>query len=164
MREMRLGRRAVTDRARIRAIIDACQVLRIGAQDAEGVFVVPVNFGVDWEDGAPLPRFYLHSARAGRKAEAFRAAGARVAVELDIDRGTIEGDYSCAYSRSYASIMGSGTVHEVADVDERVRALELIMARAAPGAPASFTREGLERVAVFRIDVDRMSAKERSPR
>ena len=167
MRPMRLAKREVTDRARIHAIIDACQVLRIGARDADGMFIVPVNFGCTWEDDEPLPRFYLHSAREGRKAEAFSAggsAGAQVAFELDCDRGTIAGDYSCAYSRAYVSIMGSGLVHEVTDEDERERALALLMGHAAPGAPASFTPEGMARVAVFRLDAIELSAKERGPK
>lgn len=165
MRPMRLSKREVTDPTRIRQILDEAQVLHIGAQDAEGIFVVPVNFGYRW-DGA-LPRLYLHSAREGRKADALRAceaAGLAVAVELECDRGTIEGNYSCAFSRSYASIMGSGTAHEVTDEDEREDALRLIMEHCAPGAEVSFTPAGLERVAVFRIDVVQMSAKERNPK
>lgn len=163
MRAMRLARRAVNDAGRVLEIIDACQVLRIGAVDDEGMFIVPVNFGYVWDEDASLPHFYVHSAREGRKADAFRP-GAPVAVELDWDRGNIEGDYSCAYSRSYASIMGSGYVCEVTDEKERLRALELIMAHAAPGASTAFTAEGIGRVAIFRIDVTQLTAKERLPK
>lgn len=164
MRPMRLGKRAVTDPARIRKIIEDTQVLRIGAQDAGGMFIVPVNFGFSWLEGSPLPSFYVHSAHEGRKAEAFSHAGATVAIELDCDRGNITGGYSCSYSRSYASIMGTGTVRKVEDDAERRYALELIMAHAAPEAPVAFTAEGLLRVAIFRIDPIELSAKERLPK
>lgn len=166
MRPMRLSKREVRDTARIREIIEGCHVLRIGATDAEGMFIVPVNFGYAWSDDEALPHFYIHSAREGRKADAFRAGGddgTPVALELDIDRGSITGTYSCAWSRSYASIMGTGTVREVTDEGQRVRALELLMAHAAPGAEASFTPDGMARVAIFRIDVAHLSAKERAP-
>ena len=84
MRPMRLGKRAVTDPAQIRAIIEACQVLRLGVVDAEGMFIVPVNFGYVWEADQELPCFYLHSAREGRKADAFYAGGDRgVPVAFD---------------------------------------------------------------------------------
>lgn len=164
MRHMRLAKREITDKARIREIVETCQVLRIGVVDDEGMFIVPVNYGYIWDEDAALPRFYIHSAREGRKADAFRSqgdAGTPVALELDQDRGTIVGSYSCAYSRSYASIMAAGRVREVADEDERQHALKLIMAHAAPEAPTSFTPEGVARVAIFRIDVDHLTAKER---
>lgn len=167
MRPMRLGKRAVTDPAQIRAIIEACQVLHLGVVDAEGMFIVPVNFGYVWEADQALPCFYLHSAREGRKADAFYAGGDRgvpVAFELDCDRGNIVGDYSCAYSRSYASIMGNGTIRAVEDETERRCALERIMEHAAPGSTASFSPEGLARVAIFRLDANELTAKERRPK
>ncbi len=165
MRQMRLRKRAVTDADEIRQIIEGCQVLRIGLTDAEGMFIVPVNFGYAWDEAVGLPRFYVHSAQEGRKAEAIAAGGAEgapVAFELDRDGGNIVGDYSCAYSRAYESVMGSGRMREVEDDAEREMGLRLLMAHAAPGAPATFTREGMGRVAVFRLDVEQLSAKRRS--
>ena len=165
MREMRLHKRAVTDADEVRQIIEECQVLRLGLIDEEGMFIVPVNFGYAWDEATGLPRFYVHSAREGRKAEAVLAGGAdgaAAAFELDVDGGNIVGDYSCAYSRAYASVMGCGRVREVVDDAEREEGLRLLMAHAAPGAPAAFTHEGMGRVAIFRLDVDQLSAKRRS--
>ena len=51
MRPMRRQDRAVTDPEKIRAVIDACEVCRLGFQDGRGVYVVPVNFGHAMEDG-----------------------------------------------------------------------------------------------------------------
>lgn len=167
MRPMRLSKREARDTARVREIIEKCHVLRIGAADAEGMFIVPVNFGYEWPEDEALPRFFIHSAREGRKADAFRTGGdggTPVALELDIDRGNITGTYSCAWSRSYASIMGTGAIREVTDEGQRACALELLMAHAAPGAEATFTPDGMARVAIFRIDVDHLSAKERAPK
>lgn len=165
MREMRLRKRAVTDAGEVRQIIEECQVLRLGLIDDEGMFIVPVNFGYAWDEKTALPRFYVHSAREGRKAEAVLAGGTDgvvAAFELDVDGGNIVGDYSCAYSRAYASVMGCGRVREVVDAAEREDGLRLLMAHAAPGAPAAFAHEGMARVAIFRLDVERLSAKRRS--
>lgn len=168
MRPMRLAKREVQDPERIREIIDSCQVLHIGAQDDEGMFIVPVNFGYLWKEGAAFPSFYLHSAGQGRKAMAFCDTtsddGVSVAIELECDRGNIVGSYSCAYSRSYVSVMGAGSIHKVLDDEERILGLQLLMQHAAPGAPANFTAEGIGRVAIFRIDVEQLSAKERAPK
>ncbi len=168
MHEMRLSKRQITDSAAIRQIVEDAQVLRVGAQDADGMFIVPLNYGYTWDDETQLPTFYLHSAREGRKAEAFcagGAAGTKVAFEMDEDRGNITGSYSCAWSRSYRSIMGEGTIRLVEDEAERTHALELLMAHAAPGAPApTFSPEGMARVAIFRLDATHLTAKERAPK
>ena len=61
--------------------------------------------------------------------------------------------------------MGSGIVFPVEDPAEKERALHLIMEHAAPDMPApAFTPEAVARVAIFRIDVGEMSAKERAPK
>ena len=174
MRGMRLAKREITDEVELRGLVNSCQVLRIGAVDDEGVFVVPVNYGYEWhgldadslDDGSPIITFYIHSAREGRKAECFRAngdAGVEVAIELDTDGGNIVGSYSCAYSRSYASIMGMGHVIPVEDETEKVRALTRIMEHAAPGAQTRFEPEAVARVAIFRIDVTQLTGKKREP-
>ena len=164
MRPMRRANRQITDPAEVRALIERCHTVRVGAVDEDGVFVVPLNFGYEWVGGRLV--LYLHSASEGRKAEAF-SRGPRVAIEMVVELGVITGGYACAYSFSYQSIMGSGLISPVANVDEKRRALELIMRHMAPGAPRdssgkfSFSDEAVERVAIFRIDVDELAAKQR---
>ena len=164
MRPMRRTNRQITDPAEVRALVERCHTVRVGAVDEDGVFVVPLSFGYEWVGGRLV--LYLHSASEGRKAEAF-SRGPRVAIEMDVELGVITGDYACAYSFSYQSIMGSGLISPVANVDEKRRALELIMRHMAPDAPCgpsgefSFPGDAVERVAIFRIDVDELAAKQR---
>lgn len=167
-RPMRRAKREISDPNRLRAIIDACQTVRIGAIDAEGMFIVPLSFGYDWEldaDAAAHLTLWLHSAEEGRKADAFNAgsdAGAPVALEMDCEDGVITGDYSCAYSFAYRSIMGTGRVHPVHDPRKKLHGLDRIMAHMAPGAPAAFSDEAVARVAVWRVDVERFTGKQRT--
>lgn len=116
MREMRLKKREITDPEILREILESCEVVRIGAMDEEGMFIVPMNYGYDVreEDGTLHVCLYLHGAKEGRKAAAF-AADPRVAVEMDYNHEVITGDYTCAYSYAYRSIMGNGTITEVTD-------------------------------------------------
>ena len=107
MREMRLHKREVTDIKELRKILQECQVMRLGTMDEEGMMVVPVNFGFELDEETRKLRLFFHSAREGRKADAF-ARNPIVAVEMDCRHGLIKGDYSCAYSYSFASIMGTG--------------------------------------------------------
>lgn len=161
MRNMRIAKRQVNSKEALREILDACHVVRIGALDADGMFIVPTNFGYEWSDAGQEPRLvlYVHSAREGRKAEAF-AHGGRVAVEMDLDLGIKPADAACGYSCRYRSLMGSGTVAALEDPAAKEHALSLIMAHLAPDAPRTFPPALIDRTAVFRIDLDELTGKE----
>ena len=172
---MRRVHREIQDPDAIRTLIDACQTVRIGATDGNGPFVVPMSFGYTWDNEAwrkmregstepPVPlRLYLHSAADGRKARCF-ASSPRVAIEMDRALGVIAGSYACSYSYSYQSLMGAGTIVPIEDEADKAEALARLMEHMAPGAPVSFPPEAISRVAVWRIDVDELSGKERYPK
>lgn len=194
MRPMRRSNREVVDSAALRAIVDQCRVMRIGAVDDDGVFVVPVNFGYEWlevegpgdvveydsetllearadvdeddlEAPDPRPELVLYVHSAPEGRKAEAfSGGAMVGFEMDIDLGNITGTYACAYSRSYRSVMGSGWIEPVVDEAEKRRALELLMEHNAPDAAVDFTPEAVAHVAVFRIAVREFTGKERLPK
>ena len=161
-REMRRAKREVTELAELRAIADAATTLRVASHDAEGLFVVPMNFGYEVEETEDGPRwtFWLHCAGEGRKVDAW-TADPQVALELDVEGGVISGDYSCAYSYAFASVMANGRAVRVTDADEKVRGLTAIMAHMASEAPVKFAPEAVERVDVWRIDIDCLTGKRR---
>ena len=159
MREMRLAKREIQEKKRLIEILDQAKVLRIGTVDQEGIYIVPVNFGYEWKEGEPL-RFYIHSAREGRKVQAFAASG-DAGFELDLEQGVIRGTYTCSYSYAYRSIMGTGTVRELAEEQEKIHGLTRIMKHTAPDAEIEFLPEMLERTGVYCIDVTHFTGKER---
>lgn len=162
MREMRLHKRELHDPETIKEILEECDVVRIGARDAEGMFIIPVNYGYDFSVSGEAMKLvlFIHGAGEGRKADAF-AAFPDVAVEMDCRHGVITGDYTCSYSYSYRSIMGNGTVSRVDDRQEKIYGLTKIMEHMAPGAKIEFSPEMLGRTEVFRIEVEHFTAKER---
>ena len=162
MAHMRLAKREVTDRKELRAIIEKCTVLRIGGRDEEGMFIVPVNYGYEWEekDGEISLKFYIHSTKEGRKARAFRK-DPQVAVELDREGGVIEGNYTCSYSFAYESIMGTGTIRLLEKTEDKRRGLRFLMEHMAPGSPIEFRDEMIEAVDVYEIDVAEFKGKKR---
>ena len=159
-RAMRRANREVTDHADLAGIIGRAHVLHVGFSDAEGLAVVPMNYGFEWAEGRGLPTFWLHSAGEGRKADAW-ASSPEVTLELDVEGGVITGDYSCAYSYAFESVMAWGRIRPVTDAAEKLRGLTQVMAHMAPGAPVTFSDEVVARVAVWRIDVERISGKRR---
>ena len=162
MRAMRLKKREVTDKKVLGEILEECDVVRIGAVDEEGMFIVPVNFGYDFDTGEETTRLvlYFHGAAEGRKAEAF-ALNPDVAVEMDCCHELITGNYTCSYSYAYRSIMGTGTVRELTEKQEKIHGLIRIMQHMAPDAEIEFLPEMLERTGVYCIDVTDFTGKER---
>ena len=162
MSEMRLKKREIQEKSILMEIIEACDVVRIGLTDAEGMFIVPVNYGYDLDDcgeGLKLT-FYIHGAREGRKAEAF-SRNPSVAIEMDCMHEVITGDYTCSYSYAYRSIMGTGTVRELTEKQEKLHGLTRIMKHIAPDAEIEFLPEMLEKTGVYCIDVTYFTGKER---
>lgn len=167
-RPMRLAGREVKSAAQLREIVDACQTVRIAAVDNEGVFIVPVSFGYDWADPADLegsdePRLalWVHSAVEGRKVDVFDAEP-RVAIEMDVQEGVITGNYACAYSYAYRSIVGTGTVHRIQSPEMKRYGLERIMAHLAPDALPGFTDQALARTKIYCIDIEKFTGKQRA--
>ena len=162
MRPMRLHKREITDPEILREIIEECDVVRIGASDSDGIFVVPVNYGYDlsFQNGKADLKLYIHGAGEGRKAEAF-ASNPLVAVEMDRMVSVISGDYPCSYSCAYQSIMGNGSIRRLDGKQEKIYALTRIMEHMAPEAEIQFSPEMLARTAVFQINVDSFTGKER---
>ena len=76
-RPMRQAGRQLRSTTQLHSVVEACQTVRIACMDEEGLFIVPMSFGYDWADpeeiDAEEPRLalWVHSAGAGRKADAF---------------------------------------------------------------------------------------------
>ena len=71
--------------------------------DAEGLTIVPMNFGYVSEGigNATRPTFYFHSAPIGRKIDAIKAAGNKlsVAFEMETDCEVVAGRVPCNWVR-----------------------------------------------------------------
>lgn len=162
MRPMRLWKREVRKEEELREILNTCKVVRLGLQDEEGMFIVPVNFGYEFkhQDGQQKLKLYLHSAREGRKAEAF-ALSPTVALEMDCGHEMIRGDYTCSYSYAYRSIMGTARIREVTDPEEKIHGLTLLMNHMEPESDLKFLPEMIEKVGVYCAEVLEFTGKER---
>ena len=166
-RPMRQAGRQLRSAGQLHDVVEACQTVRIACADEEGLFIVPMSFGYDWADpeeiDADEPRLalWVHSAGAGRKADAFDREP-RVAIERDVQDGVIAGTYACAYSYAYRSIMGTGTIHRIQGTDAKRYGLTRIMQHLAPEASAGFTDQALARTNIYCIDIDHFSGKQRA--
>lgn len=155
--EMRRQDRLVDDPDELQSILKECKVCRIATIDEEGLYIVPMNFGYEY-DGERLA-LYVHSARDGRKVRAFRNR-APIAFEMDTGHELVEGNIACQTSYRYKSIIGNGDIQEVTDNAGKSKALNAMMQHLT-GKAFQFNDKMMNAVAVFRINVSRFSGKKR---
>ena len=153
---MRRHDREVTERAKIDEIIESCDCLRLGLNAEGGAYIVPLSFG--YAPGEPA-RFYFHSAMEGRKVSVI-GSGAKAGFELDCAHALGEAELGCKHTYFFRSVIGTGFVRPVEDLEEKRRALALIMAHYRKDRAFSFTDEQARTVAVFCLTVETMTAKE----
>ena len=149
--------RQVTDPEQILHILDTGKVLHLGLAVDNEPYVVPMNYGYTMEDGKLT--MYLHSALKGRKLDMMRA-NPKVFFEIDCDLQPFEGRVACQYGLVYSSIMGRGTATIVEDVEEKKKAMSILM-KTQTGKDFSFEDRLVSIVAVVRIDVAEYTAKHR---
>ena len=77
---MRRKERQITDVSQITDFILSEQILRVGFQDKDDIYIVPVNYGFIIEDEKYV--FYFHGAKAGRKYELAKL-NPKVGFEID---------------------------------------------------------------------------------
>lgn len=153
---MRRRDREIAERERIDEIIERCEVLRLGLNAEDGPYIVPLNFG--YAPGSPA-KFYFHGAKEGRKVEMI-GAGCKAGFELDTGHRLGTAELGCKHTYFYQSVIGTGFVSPVEDLEEKKRALRLIMAHYRKDCAFSFTDEQAGSVAVFCLTVETCSGKE----
>jgi len=147
----------ITDEQQILAILDAAKVLHLGLAVDNEPYVVPLNYGYTMENGKLT--LYLHGANQGKKLDMIRA-NPKVFFEMDCDRMPFDGVLPCQYGMVYSSVMGRGTAHIVEDVEEKKKAMSILM-KTQTGKDFSFNDRLVSIVAVIRIDVAEYTAKHR---
>jgi len=157
MQGMTKRERQITDPERIREILDRSKILHLGLAVDNEPYVVPMNYGYTMEDGKPV--LYLHSALRGKKLDMLRA-NPNVFFEMECDLTPFESKVPCQYGLAYSSLMGRGRASIVEDVEEKKRAMTLLM-KTQTGKDFTFQDRLVSIVAVIRIDVSEYTAKHR---
>lgn len=153
---MRRSDREITDKNTIEAFIAGEKILRVAFRDEDDIYIVPVNYGYAYHDDKYS--FYFHGAKAGRKYELAKQEPF-VGFEIDGDYKLLESEIACDFSAEFQSVIGTGILCLVDDHDEKKKGLNAIMKQATQKAQWHYSDKMLEAVAVFRLDVKKMSCK-----
>ena len=147
----------ITDHGQILKILDTARVLHLGLCAGDEPYVVPMNYGYTEENGRLV--LYLHSAVRGKKLDMIRA-NPKVFFELCCDLTPFEGKVPCQYGLAYSSLMGRGVATVVEDVEEKKKAMTILM-KTQTGKDFTFEDRLVSIVAVIRVDVSEYMAKHR---
>jgi len=153
---MRRKDREITDRREIDALLCRSTVCRVAFAVGDEPYLVPLSYGYDGKAGALI----FHTAMEGKKIDCI-AANPRVCFEVEgvveVDEG---GEEACAWGVRYESVIGFGTIVEIADPEEKVRACLLLTEQQA-GRSMNWTIDSktLAGTRVWRLDIESLSGK-----
>lgn len=159
---MRRTDREVIDLKEIMAIIAQCDVCRIGLKDEDGYpYILPLNFGYKWEHDKAI--LYFHSAAEGKKLQLL-ARDNLVAFEMDCDHRLHMDKEAGRCTMYYRSVMGRGRITFIQDEAEKLEALTLLNDRYHPEGHFEFSRKAIPRTAVYKLDIETITAKDYEPK
>ena len=153
---MRRKDREITDSSSIEAFIAKEKILRIAFYDNGDIYIVPVNYGYINDNGKY--RFYFHGAKAGRKYELAKASP-KVGFEIDGNYELLKADIACNFSAKFQSVIGTGMLSLVEDNHEKIKGLNTLMKQTTSRHEWNYDDEMLNGVAVFGLDVEKLSCK-----
>ena len=155
---MRRKDREITDKDKIKEIISACDCCRLGFNDNGKVYIVPLNFGFIEKNGEYT--FYFHGAKTGRKHDIMKVNNC-VGFELDTNHRVYgEGNIACTYTSTFQSVIGSGKVFPVEDLNEKVQGLFEIMKHNTGKSEWELNQKMVNAVHVFKLKVEELACKE----
>ncbi|MCL3780417.1 pyridoxamine 5'-phosphate oxidase family protein [Prolixibacteraceae bacterium JC049] len=148
---MRRKEKEITQKEELIEILEKANVCRIGLMDEEYPYVVPVNYG--YKDNA----LYFHSAVEGRKMDLIRKNN-KVGFEIDVDTELMKHDISCKWSIRFRSIIGTGTIEILDDLEDKRMGLDVLMNH--HGKMENKFPDGvLKKTAVLKLCIKEMSGK-----
>jgi nitroimidazol reductase NimA-like FMN-containing flavoprotein (pyridoxamine 5'-phosphate oxidase superfamily) len=153
---MRRNDREVKDKALIEQFIAKEQIIRIAFYDNGDLYIVPLNYGFIYENDKYV--FYFHGAKAGRKFELSKSSP-MVGFEIDGEYELLQADVACNYSAKFQSVIGTGRLSIIEDYEEKIKGLNVLMNHISGKSEWDYSKDMVNAVAVFRLEVDKLSCK-----
>jgi nitroimidazol reductase NimA-like FMN-containing flavoprotein (pyridoxamine 5'-phosphate oxidase superfamily) len=152
---MRKSEREVTNREELASILATCDVCRLGLIDDETPYIVPMNFGYDYEQGRLT--LYFHGACEGRKIDII-AKNPRACFEMDCSHQLIPNDVPCDFSMHFESIIGNGDI-QLCEGEEKIHGLNRIMSHYSDAKEFTYSDKVLAVTAVLKLTATDFTGK-----
>ena len=153
---MRRLDRQITDQNELLEIVDRCEVCRIGFAVEGQAYITPLNFG--YENVGDSLTLYFHGAAQGRKLD-MMASNPLVCFEMDCGHRLITSDVGCGFTYDYESVIGEGILEEVTDLNEKIHALDVVLAHYSPNKTYDYQPQAARSVCVLKLTIQSMTGK-----
>jgi nitroimidazol reductase NimA-like FMN-containing flavoprotein (pyridoxamine 5'-phosphate oxidase superfamily) len=148
---MRRKDKEIFDESSLKAVIEKANVCRLGMVNGNKPYIVPLCFGYS---GNVL---FFHGALKGRKIDLLRK-NPNVCFEFDLIAEPLGSESACDWSMKYQSVVGFGKAVFIESLDEKRKALGIIMAQYSD-RPFQFPENMLKATAVIKVEIESMTGK-----
>ncbi|MDR2855375.1 MAG: pyridoxamine 5'-phosphate oxidase family protein [Methanomicrobiales archaeon] len=152
----------VLERDEIYAFLQKNKIIRIAFHTKtppHAPYIVPLCYGFDYDNTSLV--FYFHGATKGRKMELAKE-NPSVGFEIDTYIDTKTSKQACSFSIIYESMIGTGHLHIIEDVAEKVHCLNRIMFQFTGKEQWEYREEMLKKTTAFSLAVDSFTMKRNS--
>ena len=146
---MRRKDREITQLDKIVEIIKKCNVCSVAFYDKEYPYVIPLNFGLQYNDDKLT--FYFHGAKQGKKIDLIKKNN-KVAFEMNCSHKLLLGERACDATMEYESVCGNGIMEIVADA-EKEEALNSLMQQYTGQPTHEFNPNEVKAVTILKLIV-----------
>lgn len=154
---MRRRDREIKEFDEIVKIIKKCDSLVLGLNDEGYPYLVPLNFGMDIEDGQLY--LYFHCAKEGKKLDLIQKDN-RATFEMDCNHNFILYEERMSCTMGYESVIGQGTIEIVVE-DKKYDALKILM-RQYHAEDFQFNTDMIKVTTLLRLKVEKLTGKRRN--
>ena len=154
---MRRKDREITDFNEMIKIVKKCDSCVLALNEEGFPYIIPMNFGMDIEDGQLY--LYFHCASEGKKLDLIRKDN-RASFEMDCEHKLVLQEEEMECTMGYASVIGQGIIEFVAEED-KLQALKVLM-RQYRSEDFQFDTRMLKVTTVLKMKVIHMTGKRKS--
>lgn len=153
---MRRSDREIKEFDEIVKVIEKCDVCRLGLNDGEYPYIVPLNFGMQIENGKIT--LYFHGAVEGKKYDLMEK-NHKASFEMDCSHQLVMDNEKGNCTMEYESVIGHGTV-EILSEEEKENALYILM-KHYHQENFEFNKAVMPMTKVFKLTVEECTGKRR---
>ena len=157
---MRQSDREITDINEIIEVMKRCDVCRLALNDDAYPYILPLNFGMEAENGKIT--LFFHSALEGYKVDLIKRDN-RASFEMDCKHQLQYFEEKGYCTMAYESVTGRGKITILSD-DEKFEALKKLMDHYHPGKDAYFNPAAMARTMVYTLEVEKITGKRKMPK
>ncbi|KAJ5078475.1 cytoplasmic protein-related [Anaeramoeba ignava] len=151
--KLRKKQKEMKDRKEIEEVIEKSKVCRLGLSVENKPYVVPMSFGY------ANNTLYFHSNPKGKKME-YLKKNSYVCFEFDSNVKIVEETLPCHWTCHFESVIGYGHVSFVEDVDEKKKAMDIIMKQYGWESKSNlYDPQSFKVAKVFKLKIDSITGK-----